>query len=112
MLTEEQFKMLCFEHEGVAIHNPFMSPCGRFIADPCEDYGFQEWGMGGGCQALVKEFYVGDDKRFLIVTDLSGINLPGPDAAPYDILVGVQDFDGEELATATLAEIISAFEGA
>lgn len=45
---------MTFNHDGTAISNPTLSTCGRFLADPIKDYGFQIIQTGGGCTALQK----------------------------------------------------------
>jgi len=44
-----------FTHEGMAIHHPWWSSCGRFVVDPYQTYGreFVLW--------LLEPFYFDDD---------------------------------------------------
>ena len=110
-LTKEQFNLATFYNgEDTDIHNPFLSECLRFRVSP-EHYGFEVTEMGGGCQAWVKEVDDQFGKRFIVITDESGCNLPDYDNSELsEIIICVRgaDFDRELVAT-NLDEIISYF---
>ena len=39
---EPGIPVVCFQHEGMFICDPFLSDCGGFEADPVRDYGLTE----------------------------------------------------------------------
>lgn len=84
--------MIYFEHQGVAIFNPFLSGCLCFAANPEQDYGFVAWSTGGGCEAWVKPLENGHQVR---LTDRDGARLP---ASAADALIGYFDLEGNEIA--------------
>jgi hypothetical protein len=65
-LNEE--KQYCFEHEGIEIVNPIMSPDFRGQISP-EYYGFTVWHTGGGCTAHGQEFNHDFKTVVMLLTD-------------------------------------------
>ncbi|WP_455233432.1 hypothetical protein [Geopseudomonas aromaticivorans] len=93
-------EVLAFEFEGDTIRNPYLSPCGRFDADPVKDYGFELHHSGGGCMALVKRL---EDGSSIWLTD-SDAGLPDPND-PDDIIIGRFNAEGEQVAYANLRDV-------
>jgi len=81
--------MITFIHHDMAIHNPFLSDCGRLFVDPREAYGFEEYHTGGGCMALRLQQPEG---RYILLTDKDGCRIPDH---WEDALIGLYDKDGE-----------------
>lgn len=64
-----------FEFNGMWIHNPMISECGRFENDPEQParYGFEVIETGGGCKGWMRVCENGD---YLLLTDDAGVGLP------------------------------------
>jgi hypothetical protein len=58
----------CFEHEGIEIVNPIMSPDSRGQISP-EYYGFTIWDTGSGCKAHCQEFIFESKTVIMLLTD-------------------------------------------
>lgn len=82
-----------FEHNGMAIHNPMLSCCGRFEVSP-ETYGFKVVETGGGCKAWRLDLEHGD---YILLTDEDGISLP---ESWTTAIIGRYDVDGNVLVDA------------
>lgn len=85
-----------FTFQGMWIHNPMISECGRFEDDeemPAY-YGFDKVNTGGGCMAWMRTCENGD---CLLITSKSGENLP---ADWTDAIIGRYDADGNVLVDA------------
>lgn len=97
--------LLAFIHEGTEIRNPYVSPDGRTLVSPVEQYGFVEYHTGGGCMSLMRPHTEG--RVFYLTQDGAYI------ADPQDwreCTMFVCDADENELAYCELAEVPSANE--
>jgi hypothetical protein len=61
-----------FIFDGMCIHNPMISECGRFEVSP-ETYGFDAVNTSGGCMAWRRSL---EDGGYLLLTDNDGIHPP------------------------------------
>lgn len=93
--------LMSFIRDGMAIRNPFRSPCGRFPVDPVVAYGFEVVDTGGGCQAL--QLNLPDGGWFWLTDDCAV-----PDASTEDADIGRYDAEGELLGICKASEIIMA----
>lgn len=89
-----------FSHDGSEIRIPFLSECGRFLADP-RTYGFTEEKLGGR-MALVLELPEGGQIR---LTDPTGLALPSH-ASNGDNLIARYNASEEKIAEFKIDQIV------
>lgn len=82
-----------FDFLGVEIRNPTLSPCGRFLVDPKEAYGFFQVDTGGGCTAL--QLNVKGGGHVWLSDGFDSAELPTVAGQPF--VMGFYDSDGLEL---------------
>jgi hypothetical protein len=82
---------ISFEHEGVAIANPFRSACGKFDADPITVYGFKLLKSAGGVSSLAKNLSDGNAIR---LSDEFGLGVP---SGITDCAITLVDFEGNKI---------------
>lgn len=93
--------LLAFEHKGVQIRNPYLSPDGTSLVDPVEAYGFEEAWTGSGCRALELLLPTGIK---LTLTDDGGSEIVEP-SEWHEALIGATDPEGESLAYCDLRHV-------
>ncbi|WP_349618162.1 hypothetical protein [Azotobacter salinestris] len=93
--------LLAFQHEGVEIRNPSLSPCGCFEVDPVAAYGFEEVWTGGDCRALDLTL---PDGSVLRLTNEDGLCIPDSDEWESAI-IGRLSSDYAEIAWCVLGEV-------
>jgi hypothetical protein len=103
LLNPQQYRpdLLSFEHEGIEIRNPFLSPDGESVVDPIAYYGFQEVQTGGFCTALHLPLPGG---HTIVLTDSDGTDRPyGKEMGTA--IIGRLDGEGQELACMSLGTV-------
>jgi hypothetical protein len=109
-LSQTEFGTYVFEHRGMAIHNPMMSECGRFVYDEANgeggftpaEYGFEIAGTAGDrSRTAWKAFFALEESPqrvvYMVVTDVDGATHAVAPGAP--VLISVCDsVGGHELA--------------
>lgn len=95
-------ELMSFDHEDMNIRNPMLSDCSRFGADPVKEYGFDEWGTGGGFTALRRDMTT--QSRYLLLTDESGLEPPVPERW-QEALLGLYTEDGDAIAIIKVGDI-------
>jgi len=93
--------LLAFEHNGLEVRNPFLSPDGLSVVDPVIEYGFKHVSTGGGCEALFLRLPCGG---CIILTDSDGCGLPSQ-VGMADALIGRWNEHDEELACMVLGMV-------
>ena len=100
--------VICFEHEGVNIVNPFASSCGRFSESPAA-YGFEIYGTGGNCDCWLKTLTpAGYDGACIVITE--ELNIPDNLDNPENIIIGLYKnlddlSEGGPIVWTTLADV-------
>lgn len=97
-------KPISFDHDGIAVTNPFRSTCGTFDVDPVAEYGFKMLKSPGGIASLAKNLADGNVIR---LNDEFGLGVPN-DAS--DCAISLLDFEGNKIRMHKLREQLSAPE--
>lgn len=92
--AEYDASLLSFEHNGVQIRNPYLSPDSTTLVDPVSAYGFEEVWTGSGCRALELTLPSG---MKLTLTDDGGSDIVEPHEW-HESLIGATNAQGDTLA--------------